>query len=103
MKEITTQNNFEVLSIPEEQVPSTLEQGELPQSQDQSREENKEISKTNQGSLDDGLSPTYAEMEKRKPMANSGSSDEESIERSSIKGRKSHKTIREEEAERLKM
>ena len=32
MKEITTQNNFEVLSIPEEQVPSTLEEGELPQS-----------------------------------------------------------------------
>ena len=40
---------------------------------------------------------------KRKPMANSGSSEDESIERSSKKGQKSHKTVREEEVERLKM
>ena len=38
MKEITTQNNFEVLSIPEEQVLSALEEGELPQSQVQTLE-----------------------------------------------------------------
>ena len=36
-------------------------------------------------------------------MDNSGSSDEDSIERSSKKGRKSLKKVREEEAERLKM
>ena len=36
-------------------------------------------------------------------MANSGSSEDESIEKSSKKGWKSHKTVREEEAERLKM
>ena len=34
MKEITNQKKFEVLSIPEEQVPSILEEGEVPQSQD---------------------------------------------------------------------
>ena len=36
-------------------------------------------------------------------MANSASYDDESIERSLKKGRKSHKTVREEEAERMKM
>ena len=36
-------------------------------------------------------------------MANSGSSEDESIERSLKKGRKSHKTVREEEAESMKM
>ena len=40
---------------------------------------------------------------KEKPMVNSGSSDEEYIKRSSKKGCKSHKTVREEEAERIKM
>ena len=36
-------------------------------------------------------------------MANYGSSEDESIKRSSKKGQKSHKTVREEEAERLNM
>ena len=35
IKEITTQNNFDVLSNLEEQVPIVLEEGEVPQSQDQ--------------------------------------------------------------------
>ena len=104
MKEITTQNNYEVMSIPEEQVPSILEEGEVPQYQDQIREENKELAKSNQGSPLDGHSPTYAKMaKKKKPMDNSGLSDEDSIERSSKKGHKSLKQVREEEAERLKM
>ena len=30
MKEIITQNNFDVLSNPEEQVPSVLKEGEAP-------------------------------------------------------------------------
>ena len=34
MKEITTQNIFDVLSNPEELVPPVLEGGEVPQSQD---------------------------------------------------------------------
>ena len=33
MKEVTNQNNFDVMSIPEEQ-PSVLEEGEVPQAQD---------------------------------------------------------------------
>ena len=41
MKEITSQNNFEVLSNPEEQVLPVLEEGEVQQSQDLIREENK--------------------------------------------------------------
>ena len=40
MKEISTQNIFKVLGTPDEKVPSSLEEGELPQFQDQ-REENK--------------------------------------------------------------
>ena len=66
MKKISTQNNFEVLSILEEQMPLTLEEGEIPQSQDQSWEENKEISETNQGSPAASLSPTYVEMAKKR-------------------------------------
>ena len=31
MKVITSQNNFEVLSIPDDQVTSVLEEGEVPQ------------------------------------------------------------------------
>ena len=65
MKEITTQNNFEVLSIPEEQVPSILEEGEVPLFQDHTQEENKELVESNQGSPADGHSPIYAEMEKK--------------------------------------
>ena len=60
MKDISTQNNFEILSIPKEQVPSSLEEGELPQSQDHIQEENKELTKSNQDSPIDGHSPTYA-------------------------------------------
>ena len=66
MKEIITQNNFDVLSIPEEQVPSILEEGQVPPSQDQIREENKELAESNQGSSANGHSPTYAKMEKKK-------------------------------------
>ena len=36
-------------------------------------------------------------------MNNSSSSDEDPLERSSKKGQKSHKTVWEEEAERIKM
>ena len=50
-----------------------------------------------------GPPPTYAEMEKNKPMDNSSSSEEESLERSSKKGCKSLKKVWEEEAEHLKM
>ena len=53
MKEITTQNNFVVLSNPKEQVPSVLEEGEVPQSQDHIQEENKESTESNIGSLAD--------------------------------------------------
>ena len=49
MTEITTQNNFEVLSITEEQVLSALKEGELPQSQVQIREENKDLPMVNSG------------------------------------------------------
>ena len=42
-------------------------------------------------------------MEEKKPMDNSGSSKEESLERSSKKGHKSLKKVREEEVELLKM
>ena len=35
MKEITTQNNFDVMCNLEEQVPLVLEEGEFPQYQDQ--------------------------------------------------------------------
>ena len=82
MKEVTTQNIFEILSILEEQMPSILEEGEVPQYQDQIREENKELAESNQGSSADGHSPTYAEMEKKKPVDDSGSFDEDSIKRS---------------------
>ena len=54
------------MSILEEQVPSILEEGEVPQYQDQIREENKELAESNQGSPTDGHSPTYAKMEKKK-------------------------------------
>ena len=47
--------------------------------------------------------PYMQKWKKKKPMDNFGSSEEESLERSSKKGRKSLKKVREEEAERLKM
>ena len=42
-------------------------------------------------------------QKKKKPMDNSVSSNEDPLGKSSKKGRKSLKTVREEEAERLKM
>ena len=52
----------------------------------------------------EGHSPTYTEIAKeKKPLDNSGSSNEDPLERSSKKGRKYHKMVREEEVERLKM
>ena len=100
MKESMTQNNFEVLSIPKDQ---TLKEGEVPQTQIQTSEEDKGYESEINTPVE-GHSPTYAEMEKKKkPTDNSGSSDENTLERSSKKGRKSHKMVREEEVERLKM
>ena len=104
LKEPSTQNNFAVLSIPEEPVLSVLEEGEVPLSPIQLNEEVRI-------SLDpalkipvEGHSPTYAEMEKkRKPIDNFGSSEEDPLEKSSKKGKKSQKTVREEEFEHLKM
>ena len=104
MKEPSSQNNFEVLSITEEQVLLVLEEGEIPQPQNQTSEEVKGPTETNIGSPVDGHSPTNAKMaKKKKPMDNSGSSDEDPLERSSKKGRKYHKMVQEEEAECLNM
>ena len=64
MKEPMTQNNFEVLSIPRDQLISTLEEGEVPQTQIQTSEEVKgHESKLN--TPVEGHSPTYVEMEKK--------------------------------------
>ena len=64
MKESITKNNFEVLSIPEDQ---TLEEGEVPQTQIQSSEEDKgHESKLN--TPVEGNSPTYAEMAKKRNL-----------------------------------
>ena len=93
MKEITSQNNFEVLNNPKEQVLPVLEEGEVQQSQYLIREENKYSIEQDLGTPVGGSSPTYAEMEKKKPMDNSGSSREESLERSSKKGRKYLKKV----------
>ena len=65
MKEISSQNNFEVLSIPEEQVLSVLEEGDVPQSQNQASEEVNFLVELDLGTPADGHSPTYAEMEKK--------------------------------------
>ena len=96
MKESITKNNFEVLSIPEDQ---TLEEGEVPQTQIQTSEEDKGL-ESELNTPVEGHSPTYVEMaKKKKPMDNSGSSDEDPLGKSSKKGWKSLKTVREEEAE----
>ena len=103
MKEISSQNNFEVLSSPEEQVLSVLEEGEILQPQNQTREEVKDIAEPDHGTPTYGHSPTYAEMaKKKKPMDNSGLSDEDPLERYSKKGHKSHKTVREEKSNVLR-
>ena len=89
-----------MLSNLEEQAP-TLEEGEVQQSQGGIREEN--LAAQDLGSPIGGSSPTYAEIAKKKPMDNSKSYEEESLERYSKKGHKSLKKVQEEEAERLKM
>ena len=74
-----------------------LEEGEVQQYQGLIREE---ISATQDlGSPAGGSSPTYVEMEKKKPMDNSESSEEEYLDRYSKKGHKSLKKVQEEEAE----
>ena len=84
------------MSIPKDQ---TLEEGEVPQTQIQTSEEDKGL-ESELNTPVEGHSPTYAEMEKKKKhMDNSGSSDEDPLGKSSKKGRKSLKTVREEEAE----
>ena len=65
MKEIISQNKFAMLSNPEEHDP-ILEEGEVQQSQGLIREEN--LVAQDLGSLVGGSSPTYAKMEKKKPM-----------------------------------
>ena len=65
--EIQSQNNYEVLSIPEEQVLSVLEEGEVPTPHNQ-------LSEEAIGSVEplsspmEGHSPTYAEMEKKRNL-----------------------------------
>ena len=104
MKDPSTQNTFEVLNIPEKQVFTVLEEGEVPQTQIQTSEEVRDPAEPNLSTLVEGHSPTYAEMAKKKKLVDkSGSSKEDPLERSSKKGRKSYKTVREKEAERLKM
>ena len=68
MKEISSQNNFEVLSILEEQMLSVLEEGEVPQPQNQTSEEVKGPAEPNLGTPADGNSPTYTEMEKKRNL-----------------------------------
>ena len=65
MKEISSQNNFKVLSIPEEQVISVLEEGEVPQPQNETIEDVKGPTKPYLSTLVEGHSSTYAEMEKK--------------------------------------
>ena len=104
MKEISSQNNFEVLSIPGDQVPLVLEEGEINQSQNQTSEEVTGSVETDLTIPKEGHSPTYLDMAKKKiPMNNSSSHDEDPLERSSKKVRKFHKMVREEEVERLKI
>ena len=64
MKESITKNNFEVLSIPEDQ---TLEEGEVPQTQIQTSEEDKGL-ESELNTPVEGHSPTYAEMAKKKNL-----------------------------------
>ena len=53
------------MSILEDQGLSALKEGEVPQPQNQTREEVKGPDETGLGSHVDGLSPTYAEMKKK--------------------------------------
>ena len=104
LKVISSQNNFEVLSIPEDkvtpvhvevesphpslqvardQVISVLEDGELPHSSLQAVQGQVEST-----IVMDGSPPTYAEMEKKIKTSDNSSSDEDHLEKSSKKGRK---------------
>ena len=65
MKEISSQNNFELLSVPEDQVPLVLEEVEFPQPQNQIREGVKQPVEPALGTHANGHSPTYADMKKR--------------------------------------
>ena len=121
MKVISSQNNFEVLSIPEnkvtpvhvkiespqptlqvarDQVILVLEEGELPQPSLQAVQGQVE---SVIGITVDGSPPTYAEMAKKIKISKNSGSDEDLLEKSTKKGRKSQKNLREEEAEHLKM
>ena len=66
LKEPMTQNSFEVLSIPEDQLLSTLEEGEVPQTQIQTSEEVRGLAEPDLNTPMEGHSPTYAEMAKKK-------------------------------------
>ena len=65
MKEIIYQNKFSMLRNPKEQAP-ILEEGEVQQSQGLIRKEI--LVAQDLGSPNDGFYPTYAEMEKKKPI-----------------------------------
>ena len=68
MKEISPQNNFEVLSIPKEQGISVLEEGEVPQPHLHTKEEAKGMTEPDIGTPVEGNSPTYAKMVKKRNM-----------------------------------
>ena len=65
MKEPSTQNNFAVLSIPEEQVLSVLKEGDVPISPFQLNEEVRSSPEPALKIPVEGHSPTYVEMEKK--------------------------------------
>ena len=68
MKEPSSQNDFEVLSIPEEQVILVLEEGEFPQFPTQTSEEFRVPTKLDLNTPMEGHSPTYLEMEKKRNL-----------------------------------
>ena len=77
-----------------------LEEGELPQSYLQAVQGQAESAI---GIHVDGSPPTYAEMAKKIKISENSGSDEDPLEKSTKKGHKLQKTLREEEADRLKM
>ena len=68
LKEPSTQNNFAVLSIPEEQVLSVLEEGEIPLSPIQLNEEVRSSPEPALKIPVEGHSPTYAKMAKNRNL-----------------------------------
>ena len=54
IKELSSQNNFKVLSIPQDQVLWVLEEGEVPPSQNQASEEVKSLEEPDLGIQADG-------------------------------------------------